>query len=216
MLFAAMQRSTGFSIGEVWGDGGDDPGPLAIAPGPLIQDVQALQAADRGRPKPVGAGEVEGVAQIGLLDSQHGDDLGCAALSNFVMVGVAKSANGFAVGAAGAVGGHGVWTSVGGDVEGGEVPGQGGVDLVVAAAERGEQADAGGPVQQRDSGVAVQPGQLWHRIIPDCLLDTHVAEGVGVGGVAEQVQHRQPGPLGIGERLLEPVTERGGQRPGPA
>ena len=85
------------------------------------------------------------------------------------------------------------------------------MDLVVPAAEGGQQADAGGPVQQRDRGVAVQPGQLGHRVVPGDFRVAHEAQGVGVDGVAEQVQHRQLVPLGVGERLGEPVAA--GRRP---
>ena len=42
------------------------------------------------------------------------------------------------------------------------------------------------------------------------------AEGVGVDGVAEQVQHRELAALGVGEGVGEPVRQGRGQRPGPA
>ena len=93
---------------------------------------------------------------------------------------------------------------------------QRGVDLVVAAAEGGEQADVGGPVQQRDPGVAVQPGQLGHRVLPGGFRVAHVAQGIDVDGVAEQVQDRHLVPFGVGERAGEPVAEGGGQGPGAA
>ena len=44
----------------------------------------------------------------------------------------------------------------------------------------------------------------------------HEAEGVGVDGVAEQVQHRELAALGPGEGVGEPVGQGGGQGPGPA
>ena len=80
LFFAAGQRPAGGGVGEVGGDGGDQPGPFAVPPGPLIQDGQALQAADRRVPQPVGAGEVQGMQQVGFLGPQRCEDLGCAAL----------------------------------------------------------------------------------------------------------------------------------------
>ena len=41
---------------------------------------QALQAADRRVPEPAGAGEVQGVQQVGFLGPQHREDLGRVAL----------------------------------------------------------------------------------------------------------------------------------------
>ena len=70
------------------------------------------------------------------------------------------------------------------------------MDGVVPAAEGGEQADVGGPVQQRDRGLAGQPGQLRDGVIAGDVRVAHEAQGVGVDGVAEQVQHRELGALG--------------------
>ena len=90
------------------------------------------------------------------------------------------------------------------------------MDRVVAAAQGRQQADRGGPVQQRDRGLAGQPGQLGHRVVDGGAGVAHEAEGVGVDGVAEQVQHRELAALSVGEGVGEPVGQGGGQRPGPA
>ena len=79
MLFAVGHWPAGVGVGEVGGDGGNEPGPLTIAPGPLIQHVQALQAVDLGPPQTTGAGKVEGVAQVSLLSPQAGDEISCPA-----------------------------------------------------------------------------------------------------------------------------------------
>jgi hypothetical protein len=88
--------------------------------------------------------------------------------------------------------------------------------VVVPAAQRGQQADARGPVQQPDPGLTVQPGQFRHRVLPGGDWVAHEAQGVGACRVAEQVQYGQPRALGIGERLGEPVAQRGGQGAGAA
>ena len=66
-----------------------------------------------------------------------------------------------------------------------QVPGDGGVDGVVAVAVAGEQAGFGGPVQQRDAALAVQPGHRGHRAAFD-LRVAHDAEGVDVDEALEQ------------------------------
>ena len=88
--------------------------------------------------------------------------------------------------------------------------------LVVAAAEGGQQADGGGPVQQPGRGLTGQPGQLGDHVLVSDVRVAHETEGVGVDGVAEQVQHGELGSLGVGEGVAEPVREGGGQGPGPA
>ena len=67
LVFAAGQGPVGGRVGEVGGDLADEAGPFPVPPGPLIQDVQALQAAGRVVPVPGVPGEGEGVAQVGFL-----------------------------------------------------------------------------------------------------------------------------------------------------
>ena len=55
--------------------------------------------------------------------------------------------------------------AVGGGVQGGEVPGQSGMDGVVVPTEGGQQANGGGTVQQFGRGLAGQLGQLWDGVI---------------------------------------------------
>ena len=65
------------------------------------------------------------------------------------------------------------------------------MDGVVPAAEGGQQADGGGPVQQRDRGVAGHPGQRRDGVASSGVRTAHQAQGVGVDGVTEQVQYRE-------------------------
>src|SRR6185437_391328 len=89
------------------------------------------------------------------------------------------------VAASGALRGGAVGRAVDDDEQRGEVPGQGGVDLVPAAVDRLKHPDAGGPIQQGDRGLASEPSQLRHRISPSDLVVTYVAQDVGLNSVAE-------------------------------
>src|ERR1022692_220113 len=69
VVFPAGQRPTGGGVGEVGGDAGDESGPFAVPPGPLMQDPQAHQAADRGVPESDRSGKGQGMPQVICLAS---------------------------------------------------------------------------------------------------------------------------------------------------
>ena len=71
VVFAARQRPVGVRVDEVGGDVGDEAGPFPVPPGPLIQDVQALQAAEGVVPVLGGPGEGQGVVQVGFLGAER-------------------------------------------------------------------------------------------------------------------------------------------------
>ena len=51
VVFAAGQRPAGGGVGEVRGDGGDEPGPFPVPPGPLIQDAAGPAGSPPPRPR---------------------------------------------------------------------------------------------------------------------------------------------------------------------
>lgn len=205
LVFAAGQGAIGGRVDEVGGDLAEKAGPLPLPPGPLVQGAQALQAADLVVPVPGVEGESEGVVQIALLRGQRRHHIDAAFLELVVVI-AAEPGKDVGVGAGGV---RGDGRPVGAVVQGGEVPGQGGVDGVVAAAQGGEQADGGGAVQQGDCGLAGDAGELRDRVLAGDVGVAHEAEGVGVDGVAEQVEDGELGALGFGEGVGEPVGERG-------
>ena len=163
---------------------GDEPPPFDGPPGVVVEDAQALHGADDEVVPAVGEGQAAGVQQVGLLRPQHAGDLGMT-LPVLVVVVVAELAGGGGPGAGGVEGGGAAVRAVVLLEEGVQVPGDGGVDGVVPAAVGGEQADFGGPVQQRDPRLAVQPGDRGHRAARH-VRAAHRYQGVDVGEALEQ------------------------------
>ena len=105
--------------------------------------------------QPLLAGEVAGAQQVVLLRPQETDGVGVA-LPVLAVPVVAEVADGGGPGVGGVAGGGAVGGAVVLLEEAVQVPGDGGVHGVVAAAVGGEQAGFGGPVQQRDPRLAVR------------------------------------------------------------
>ena len=123
VVVAAGSGLVGGGVEVVAFDVGDQAGPLDVPPGQVVELVEALGAAERGVGEVVGAGQVQGVAQVGLLGPQRGQHVGGPALLDLGEVVAAEGGVGAGVGA---FGGGRVGGVVG--VEVGEEPGQGGVD----------------------------------------------------------------------------------------
>jgi hypothetical protein len=85
------------------------------------------------------------------------------------------------------------------------------VDGVVPAAQGRQQTDGRGPVQQRDGGVAGEPGQLRHGVLAGSAGGPHDAQGVGIDRVPEQVKDRELTALVFGEGVGEPVGQGSSQ-----
>jgi hypothetical protein len=92
-------------------------------------------------------------------------------------------------------------------VQGAKVPGQGGMDAVVAVPVAGQQADVDRPVQQGDAGVSGESVQGGHGVGLDDPGIAHEAHDVHVDDVPEQMQHRENRPLLVGEGVAESVVQ---------
>src|SRR5664279_1600816 len=127
LVFAVGQGLVGVGVGEVGGEVVDEAGPFVAAAGVAVERPEALHGLDDEVPPVVGAGEVEGVEQVGLLGGNVVQPPALPVFFDaFVAVG-AEAADGGGVGVGDVEGSGGVGGSVGGGEQPGEVPGQGGV-----------------------------------------------------------------------------------------
>ena len=110
LVLAAGQRAVGGRVDELRGDLLDEAGPFPVAARPLIQDAQALQAAEGIRPVLGRPGQGQGVQQVGFLSPQRWDRV-TRAVGVLVEVVAAEPGEGMGVGA-GRLAGRGGWRAV--------------------------------------------------------------------------------------------------------
>ena len=157
LFLAPGQGAIGRLVHEVGDDLLDEPPPFGPPARVVVESVQALHGADAAPPPGVFASKMAGVQQVGFLGGQGGDHVAVAAFI-FPEIVVPQLAYRFDEGAGGgkdslpfdfAQGrprfrGRGAIILVKQVLE---VPRQGGVDGVVAAAVGGEQPHLGGAVE---------------------------------------------------------------------
>ena len=88
-----------------------------------------------------------------------------------------------------------------------EEPGQGGVDAVSAATERGEQPDFGGAIEEADGGLAGEVADGGQ--VPICFGIAHCPQHVHIHEALEEVEEGELLAFGFAEGVGKAIAEGG-------
>ena len=209
LLLFSRERPVGRRIDKVGDSFLHQMRPLRIPSGMLIERLQSLHRADHAIPPAIGSSQAPGVQQIRLLSPENADHIAIPAV---VLARVVIPHRPHRLDERASRGGSP--RRVAPLEKAPEEPWQRRMDPVVASTERGQQPYFGGSVEQGDAHFASETLHL--RQAPLRLRIAHESQCVHIHEPLKQVQQRQLFPLRLRKRVLEPVRQRGRQRPRPS